>query len=447
MKRETLFFLVLIIIWIGMIIWTFFWWNWEIENIQDEESWFIETINNTWDTRDTTQTSTWSTGTTTTQIDTTQTSTWNNIAKEYTEIRVMMPRYFYNSDLDQFAKDLYNNKKIDVKYIFTDNLNSYRQNLSNPDYFESDLFLYPYDRNEVVNAKLLSIGSNNQPLFDELIATLFEKWKIKIIPFAADPMIMYSSVDLAKNDFSEIANLVYDWNPKIQLAFPIFFWVTSEDYDNKWFPREYKDIIRYALLHYFKKYQDSNALSTRININLTEGSNEFRNYNVKDLNFIANTINQSECKNFPSICFQIYNFVWIRFWFLSDADIVQEYFQQKKSSFEKISKIPMPFSSIESPVRIRWRWISDNIQDYDTENAVYNFLIEYMNKHTEYNLRNSTLSVFKTDWESLLDNPYIWIRWYILETWWDYMDTLRGINPFRQLIDHQITPKDFLKKI
>lgn len=425
-----------------MIIRTFFWWKWTSPNIQNEGTWFIEIFNESWwNIQDTINT--WNI-----EIDTTQTNTWTarSTTKEYDEIKIMMPKYFYNSGRNEFAEDIYNTEKILINFKFIDDLNTYRDSLSNPDFSNADLFLFPYDRNETTKLLKFSPMNNIEWLFDNLISPLIKSNEIWFLPFSADPMIMYSTVNLPYNNFSEISNLVYSRESNIQLAFPIFFWITSEDYWNKWFVREYQDIVRYALLHYFKKYQDSHYLWIRINSNIQD-SNEIRNYNIWDLNRISNTITQPECKIFPSICFQLYNFVWIRFWFLSDKDIVQNYFLRKEPNFEKLSKLPMPFYSIESPIRIRWFWISENIKDIDTANAINKFLVKYMNNHDNYDLRNSTLSVFKNDWEdSLQNNQYIWSRWYILDAWWNYMDTLRDSNSFRQLLESHISANNFLKK-
>jgi len=423
-----------------MIIRTFFWWKWTSPSIQNEGTWFIEIFNESWDIQDTINT--WNN-----EIDTTQTNTWTtSTTKEYDEIKIMMPKYFYNSGRNEFAEDIYNTEKILINFKFIDDLNTYRDSLSNPDFSNADLFLFPYDWNETTKLLKFSPMNNIEWLFDNLISPLIKSNEIWFLPFSADPMIMYSTVNLPYNNFSEISNLVYSRESNIQLAFPIFFWITSEDYWNKWFVREYQDIVRYALLHYFKKYQDSHYLWIRINSNIQD-SNEIRNYNIWDLNRISNTITQPECKIFPSICFQLYNFVWIRFWFLSDKDIVQNYFSRKEPNFEKLSKLPMPFYSIESPIRIRWFWISENIKDIDTANAINKFLVKYMNNHDNYDLRNSTLSVFKNDLEdSLQSNQFIWSRWYILDAWWNYMDTLRDSNSFRQLLESHISANNFLKK-
>ena len=87
-----------------------------------------------------------------------------------------------------------------------------------------------------------------------------------------------------------------------------------------------------------------------------------------------------------------------------------------------------------------------SLEDVDTINWVYEFIKRYMDNHNEYNLRNSTLSVFKSnEWNWLLDNEYIWIRWYILQSWWDYVNTLRWISKFWDLIEYKITAKEYLR--
>ena len=69
-----------------------------------------------------------------------------------------------------------------------------------------------------------------------------------------------------------------------------------------------------------------------------------------------------------------------------------------------------------------------------------------MNEHSQYGLRNSTFPVFKTgEWNWLLDNSYIWLRWYIMQEWGDYLDTLRRVNSFWDLIEYKITAKEYLQ--
>lgn len=419
------------IAWIGMCLRAFFGWNpnpSDNSNIpQYETSWFIEELINTWNQLDT-----WDI-----QIDNTSTDT-----KDYTEIRVMMPKYFYNSGWKKFAQDLFNNKKVYMKFIFIDDLNWYRDKLYNRDFSEADLFLFPYDWNEKISTRSFSAQQNIQPYFDQLLSSIVKDNQTSFLPFAADPMVMYTFSDyLWPNNFYEISEYVLNREPVRILSFPLFFGIISEDFEDEWYTREYQDIVWYALMHYFQTNNDSHDLQIRID------SNVLGKYNISDLKTISNVITTPECKYFPSICFQTFNFVWIRFGFLSDADIINLYLHNKNSNFSKIRKMSVPFSQLESPIRLRWRWMPSSLQDPETINWVYAFFIQYMNNHSQYNLRNSTLPVFKTndEWNWLLDNEYIWLRWYILTSWWDYINTLKWTNELQELIEYKITAEDYLR--
>jgi len=426
MRRKSFFLLICSILWIGMLIRTFFWWNskkWE-ETPQDTGTWFIDEIINTWNNTENPQP---------------QTPQWTTSKKDFVEIKMMMPRYFYNSGRNSFKEDLYNNKKVLLNFIFIDDLNSYRDQLSD-NFSWADLFLFPYDWNEKVSRLQFSPKNDIESMFDPLIYPITKNNQAWFLPFSADPMIMYTVAWYSwENSFYNISEYTFNRESIAPLSFPVFYWINTEDANN-WFKREYQDIIRYSLMHYFETNNDSHDLQIRIDTNVLQ------NYNIESLKTILNAIPTSECDYFPSICFQIYNFVWIRFWFLSDIDIVNQYFQWRKSKFDNLSKFNIPFYQLESPVRIRWRWISNHIEDTDTTKWINEFLTKYMNEYKNYNLWNSTLPVFKSEeWKWLIDNNYIWLRWYILQSWWDYINTLKWKSKFRNLIWYQLTAKEYLR--
>ena len=433
MKRSTLLILIMLVLWIGMIIRTFFWWTWKkntkTEVLQQPTSWFIEELTSSWSS----------------DFPPISKSN-NNSLKEYTEIKVMMPKYFYNSEWKKFAEDLYSWQKVYMNFIFVDNLNRYRDVLSNKSFSGADLFLYPFDRKDSISIRPFSFQKDIQPEFDNFISPIVTNSNTKFLPFAADPMLMYVLPQYSiQNNFSEILNLVYnrEKQSKKPISFPVFFWISHEDYDNQWFLREYQDIVRYSLIHYFTTYRDENSLKNWLE------NNVFDYYNVNDLNNILKAITAPDCEYFPSICFQLYKFAWIRFWFLSDNDIVNQYFKSKKSDFNQIKKQQLPFSQMETPVRVRWRSMPESLNDTNTINAVYQFLIQYMNSHDDYDLRNSTITVFKNknnEWYSIINNPFIWIRWYILQTWWDFLKKLKNTKSFRQLLNYEITAWEYLNK-
>jgi len=438
MKKESFFILAIIVLGMWMIIRTLFWWSANNNNIepiiQDNPTSITQELDNT----------------STDNIDHNITSSQeinneiNNSQKEYTEIKVMMPKYFYNTWRKSFAQDLYDTQKIYMNFVFIDNLNLYRDKLLSNDFNEADLILFPYDWIEWIAIRPFSFQQSIKSQFDDLIVPIVNDSQTSFLPFAVDPMIMYVLSGYSfQSNFSELSEFIYTWEAKKPMSFPIFFGIIDEDYLNQWLTREYQDIVRYALMHYFTTYRDSNSLWKWIDTNV------FESYNLTNMKNIINILNNTPyCDSFTAICTQIYNFVTVRFWFMSDADIVKQYFPKKKSDFEKILQKDMPFSTIETPIRVRWRSIPNSIKDTSTINAVYKFLWEYMTNHHPYSLWNSTLSVFiDKSWNNLINNNFIWTRSYIMRTWWNYMKLLKTNKSFRQLINYQISAKDYLKKV
>ena len=386
MRRRGFFVLICIVLWIGMLIRSFFGWKWNSNpSIQDNGTGFVDILTNTGNNNE------WS-----------LINTWKNSNKWNNEIKIMMPRYFYNSGWEEFKNDLYKDEKVLINFVFIDDLNSYRDQLFN-NFSGADLFLFPYDWNEKVIKAPFSPQDDIEPMFDFIVSPIIKNSEAWFLPFAADPMIMYAITWFSSsNSFYNISEYAFNRESIKPMSFPIFFWLGIEDLKDKWFKREYQDIVRYALMHYFEINNDNHNLQTRTDSNVLE------KYNIEDLNTILNAISAPECKYFPSICFQLYNFVWIRFWFLSDIDIAKQYFSWRESKFENLSKFSVPFYQIETPVRIRWRWISKYIENTDITNWINEFLIKYMNEYDEYDLRNSTLPVFKSEeWNWLIDNEYI----------------------------------------
>lgn len=428
--------------WLGLVIWSFFgWWSNKTQIIETEipqssDTWFVNSLIDTGETQEPIPDLQEPTSITTGEQS-------NIPEKEYTEIRLMMPKYFYTSARKDFANDLYSWEKVHINFIFLNDLNEYRNRLSNENFSDADIILFPYDWNEFVKVQTFSFQKSLKPVFDDFTDDIIEDTDTSFLPFAVDPMIMYMLPWLNLTGFSYISDFAYDRESQKPMSFPIFFGITDEDYYNKWFSREYQDIMRYALIHYFTTYRNKTneeLLSARIN------SNVFENYEVSNLNTILSKIDISECKYFPSICFQLYDLAWLRFGFLSDTDVVDTYFQAKQSKFTQLQKLNFPFYETEVPVRIRWRSIPESVTNTDTINAVYRFLVKYMNSHDKYNLRNSTLPVFVSEWKSVIDNPFIWFRWYVLTTWGNFLEKLKSTRAFWQLLDYEITAEQYLKR-
>lgn len=417
-----------------MILWVLFgWWNTD-PIVSDSQPTITEQLGNTWAN---------STPITDTPSDQHDISSRQDGDIWYAEIRVMMPKYFYTEWWKSFAKDLYDSQNVYMNFKFIDDLNQYRDNLSDKNFGDADLILFPYDWIESIAVRPFSFQQSIKSEFDQFIAPIVNDSQTAFLPFAADPMIMYVLPGYYfQNNFSELSEFIYDREVKKPRSFPVFFGLLDEDYYDEWLSREYQDIVRYALMHYFTTYRDSNSLWKWMD------SNVFESYNLSNMNNIINALDKTEnCEYFPALCTQIYNFVAVRFGFLSDAAIVKRYFSKKKSDFENMSKKNMPFAIIETPVRVRWLAIPKSLTDTDTVNAVYKFLGKYMTEHSQYSLWNSTLSVFKMEWNELMNDSFIWERWYILKTGGNYIKSLKNMKLFWQLLNYEISAKDYIKRI
>ena len=414
--------------WIGMLIRTFFgWWGEENALTPPNEVWFIEQIeqlSETWDVS-------WK-----------QENIDEILLEGPLEIRVMMPSYFYNLWWKKFAQDLFKESNVYMNFKFIDNLSEYRDKIYSPDFKWADVVLIPYDWANEVDLKTFTFQSNLWSTLDSMISNMINIGdKSNFLPFSLDPMIMYvASWNMVPKSFNDLSEYVYGYSSSKPMSMPLWFWIVSEDY-NEWFMREYQDIVRYALIHYFVTYRDIKSFQKWIDANVFEW------YNIRNIQSVVDAISDPKCKDFPSICLQLYNFVWVRFWFLSDSDVVNQYFSKKKTNFNEKIKLVVPFFSIESPVRLRWWSILNSVSDAKTLSWIYLFFIKYKNDYSKYGLRNSTLSVFAWSWnESLLDNQRIGSRWYILSEWWNYIEQLRSKRFFWQLIEYQISAKDYLLK-
>ena len=75
-------------------------------------------------------------------------------------------------------------------------------------------------------------------------------------------------------------------------------------------------------------------------------------YNFAKLKLLYESIGKKNenCKTFPAICLMSYNFWDIKFWFLSDLDILEKYFTNNKNSFE-ISN----FNNTITSYPVKWR--------------------------------------------------------------------------------------------
>ena len=176
MGKKNFFILFAMVLWIWMIVRTFFWWNdkspEELE-YQAISTWFIQEITETGDAINI--------------IEPEEKDNWDTQKqekKDYIEIKVVMPKYFYNLGRKNFAEDFYNDNKIYMNFIFIDDLNSYRDQLLKNDDSFWDVFLFPYDRIEKISLYKFTTTNNVERFFDEMISPIAKGNQISFIPFS-----------------------------------------------------------------------------------------------------------------------------------------------------------------------------------------------------------------------------------------------------------------------
>ena len=79
-----------------------------------------------------------------------------------------------------------------INFIFVDNLNRYRDTLSNESFSDAHLALIPYDRKDSIpTTKSFSFQKDIKTEYDNFLSNITSDSKITFLPFSIDPMIMY----------------------------------------------------------------------------------------------------------------------------------------------------------------------------------------------------------------------------------------------------------------
>lgn len=153
-------------------------------------------------------------------------------------------------------------------------------------------------------------------------------------------------------------------------------------------------------------------------------------YSFVKLKQLYETIQKRDenCKTFPAICLLSYNFGDIKFWFISDLDILNTYFSTNTNQFTLWN-----FSNSTNTYPVKWRlfvvWSgNENI------NLANEFFKEYIRQWIENNtwLRNNTLSA--------INNIY-----NIQKTQDKYQEIIKNENNFELIYENINLQEEFIK--
>jgi len=251
-------------------------------------------------------------------------------------------------------------------------------------------------------------------LFGYVFFEYFKRSDITFIPFGIDPIVTFMKKPLENTttqsiDRDDIVNSITtqeaDDPRKLAVQIPILFGIDSLDIQLIKNKKEaydgYMDILKNIL------FQSSNRseLVEKIRQFSDPRLEEYKLRDFAKFKRVSKSLieRNPKCKTYPKLCFMYYKLTNVSFWYLSEMDILNGYFQQSSYSIYNF-----PNSSNVYPVRLRWRVVNkatyDHVVKADSNGVskAWVFFQEYVNQATNGNhyLRPTLFSAFNSVLES-----------------------------------------------
>ncbi len=316
----------------------------------------------------------------------------NSLATTWT-LKIFMPKFLFNTgfaDIDHRLKE----KDITLNFEHIDNFSSYKE-LIQSGLNNGDIYLLPSNRLVWLELETINIWENPKVYFHNMFNNLVTIDQNKFIPYSIDPIITLTKINVniassRKDIFTHTTLRKQDRKYNM----PLIRWIWKNDIRLlerlSWPFENYFDIL-YIHLKQIKKNNDVSELKNMLD---TEKISLDYKYNFATFKQLYETIEKrnSDCILFPAICLMSYNFGDIKFWFLSDLDILETYFSSNKNLF-KINE----FSNSKSSYPAKW-WVFVVAKWNENINLANEFFVEYIRQWVENNtwLRNNTLSAINS---------------------------------------------------
>ncbi len=281
-------------------------------------------------------------------------------------------------------------------------------------------------------------------LFHSSFFEYFARKDFTFIPFGIDPLVTFAKTPIQENvqalDRDTIVNnSVSDLDErKIDVQIPILFGLSNLDLqlikNKKEIYEGYTDILKNIL---YQSVNRSQLIDT-----LKAYSNEALEVKIWDLakykRVSAKLIERNpKCGIYPKLCFMYYGLTNFSFWYLSEVDILNGYFEKSDYTIYNF-----PTSTSIYPVRLRGWVVNKNNYDStikpdgDGVSIAWIFFQEYINQATNGNhyLRPTLFSAFNAvldDQQSDVQRKYI-----------SQYQSKRQVNPIQVKTDEQY--KQFL---
>lgn len=346
------------------------------------------------------------------------------------ELKIILPKFLFNSWFDTISKNL-KDKDIFLSFEYIDNFSSYKLLILSW-LNDSDIYLLPSTWIAWLDLEIISIWENPKVYFNNIFAKILWINDNKFIPYSIDPLTTIKTI--SKNDILDSWEKLFTyttiWKQKKSYAMPLIRWIWKNDIRLlerlDWPFENYFDIL-YRHLNQIKTENKTSELKNMIDIEKI--SLDYK-YNFATFKQLYETIQKrdSNCKIFPAICLLSYNFWDIKFWFVSDLDILDTYFSKNKNNFEL-----WIFTNSKNRYPVRW-WLFVLNKGNKNINLANEFFKEYIKQWVENNtwLRNNTLSA--------INNIY-----NIQKTQDIYSEIIQNENNFELIYENINLQENFIK--
>ena len=309
-------------------------------------------------------------------------------------INVIIPWFLENQWFNTISNNLKEND-IDVSIKTIDSYSKYETEIKN-NLQNYDIALIPLNRIIWLETESINLWENVKPYFIGLFDV--DSSTNSSIPFAIDPAItLYKNTTPEQSSREKLFSYSLTWKSQKKYAMPILWWFDELTLDliksNKIPFENYVELL-YLQLKQIKLKDDNSELSNMINTNNISLKEK---YTYKNLNTILTTLkDQNEnCNISPALCIIKYWFADIKFWFLSDLDILKKYFPGNYNLYA------WSFTNSENQYPVKGRVFIVPKWNENT-NLTNKFFSEYISESVDWNsdFWNNTLSAISNIYEN-----------------------------------------------
>jgi len=311
------------------------------------------------------------------------------------ELSILMPKFFNNSGFTKIISDL-SQQNINITLNHIKNMSQYKNLIQQSWLNNFDIYLLPSDRLQDLKLNNINIWDNPKPYFHPVFNDLVTTTENKYIPYSLDPIVNITKENIniwtSRKDIFSYTTLRKQ-NKKF--AMPIIWWIWKNDIRllERWqWPFENYISILQQHLNQIKTSQKNLQSSELKNLLDTENIDLEYKYDFVKFKQLYNTIQKRDtnCELFPAICLMSYNFGDIKFWFISDLDILDTYFSWNNNNFDIKS-----FNNTQNDYPIRGR-VFVVPQDNKKINLANEFFTQYLSNsmsiEADTQLRDNTFS-------------------------------------------------------